>query len=231
MPYLWQPFPFAQLPILSLRNDRSHIARGRLERAQAPPRTIAALKYGRFTGYERYIEIFERNLQPLTSRLYVSFFARPAIEKSLGPQILRKSTQFRQFTRGKIAFRNIITGELGPDQFHIDSNLPAERECVDGQSVRVREIEIHAGTEILCLKRRLVLWPEIESQAIRRCAQVGSQQCSENASTCDEMVPVAEEVKSRSACRFGGVQSRLEAAKNGGFTCERSAPDVNHAAG
>jgi len=62
MSYLWQPFPFAQLPILSFHNDRSHIARGRLERAQAPPRNIAALKYGRFAGRERYVEIFERNL-------------------------------------------------------------------------------------------------------------------------------------------------------------------------
>jgi hypothetical protein len=75
------------------------------------------------------------------------------------------------------------------------------------------------------------LWPEIESQAIRRFAQVGSQQCSENTSGCDETVPVAGEVKSRSACRFGGAESGLEAAKNGWFTFEGSAPDVNHAAG
>jgi hypothetical protein len=75
-------------------------------------------------------------------RLHVSLLPGPTPEESFCPQFWWESPQFREFARPEIPLCDVLTGELGPNLLHVDTETSSIGEGVNRQTVGMGKVEL-----------------------------------------------------------------------------------------
>ena len=153
-----------RLPVAALDDDGSGEAGAHVDGAQCPSTCILALQRLRLSRRKRHAEALERYLQAEPSRLYVSFFTRPALKESLCPHCFRQGAQFREFLLRKIVLGDFVARKIRANRFHINSDLAAGSEGEQGKPTRVRNVETNRLGGILKAQSRLPELSVTESQ-------------------------------------------------------------------
>src|SRR5207302_6114238 len=122
---------------------------------------------------------------------------------------------------------NLIDFGNRPDALHIDSEREPAGHCEQGQTVRVREVEVESSAVKGSSQSRLAPRFAGEGEPRRFDVQVTAKNHPQQSMTDDEPFPIAVELKPFSALAFAGGKSFGKRWQIGSQLVQPGAPGMN----
>ena len=220
------------LPRGPLDRQGGEEAGGGVQVAQGPSRRLAGRpgdgqEPRSLPGGKGDIEMIQGHHQPFADRLQESLLAGPAAEEGGELQGPGDRLKRRSFSRREEPFDNVLQFGHRADLLDVDPDTPAAGCRQQGESPRVREVELGWRPLAGALDGRLAVGAVAEDHRLRSGPQVEPEDLAERRPADDEAIPDRTAAEAIGPHHLVGREEPRESANLLDITVEFDPPDVD----